>query len=148
MPFDYEVVKKARAIPFNRSTAQRVRSLVDEEAHIAVQRHQVMVKRISFVNTEPSDAFEICVKLFQFFYEAGDGAVRDIHSLHFYDSTDEIHAVRHILNILLVMMQLQVQVLPKKCTSLVAQHQHIVFALADDCEIIDEPLVSRTHTLA
>lgn len=107
-----------------------------------------MIKHIGFVNAEPLDACEIRVKFFQLLYEAGYGAVRDIHPLHFNDRTDEIHAVRHVLDILFVVMQLQVQFSLKKCTCLVAQHQYICFSPADNCEIIDEPFVSRIYTLA
>ena len=79
--------------------------------------------------------------------QASYRAIGEIYPVHLDNRSYEIHALRHVLYVLLVLVHLQVEFLVKENFCLVTQHQYILLPAAYQGEIVHEAFISCTDSL-
>ena len=139
-----EAIKERRATVFYHPPLDGIFVLSCHEAEIAVHACQIMLQLVGNIHAE---GVNMCQKLLQFtqdVYQSAYRAIGEVHPVHLDNRSYEIHALRHVLYVLLVVVHTQIELLVKEYFCLVTQHQYILLPAAYQGEIVHEAFISRS----
>lgn len=144
-PPDREAIKEQGAFDFEDPPLDGIFVLSCHEAEIAVHACQIVLQFVGIIHAAEVNMRQKLLQFTQDVYQSAYRAIGEIHPVHLDNRSYEIHALRHVLYVLLVVVHTQIEFLVKKNICLVTQHQYILLSAAYYRKVVHEAFVSRTY---